>query len=694
MSFQNPPGPQPDGLRKIAQRGSVQGNTWTLSNLPAGRYYWSVQAVDTALAGSPFAADASFEVLPFDFGDAPDSYLTLDASGGPKHLVGNTLFLGALPPDTDTNGFGDGTDDALPGDAADDDNEGSTPDDEDALATPLVLDVTATTFRLDLPLANTTGSDANLVGWIDFDGSGMFEPDEAATVVVADNATTATLTWTNVGGTGPDIVAGSTYARFRLTTDAITAGDVGDAANDGEVEDHLVDIVSADIALEKLVSVDRGTTFVDADLLPGPTLVSTGAAPEFRYEVTLGAGNVDLSGVTVTDSVLGPIAGPASGDDGDNILEAGETWIYLATGTWMAGQNTNTGTASGDFTDDVGNTNSPNDTDANGFGDGTDDVPAGDAADDDNEGIAPDDEDALAATLALNLAASTFILDLPVHNSTGAAANLVGWIDFDGDGMFDPDEAATAVVADSATTATLTWTDVGFSGPDIAPGDTFARLRITTDPPPGPTLVSTGAAPQFRYEVTLGGGNVDLTDVTVTDSVLGAIAGPADGDDGDNILEAGETWVYLAPGSWTAGQNTNTNTGTARGVFRDDAGNIVPPTANDDANYFGASRHRYREVRLRRRRKYVRRCGFAAGTDTSFHWRVAPVSLRGDSWHWQRRSEQRDRHRLGVGRGCRTGRRRRWRQHLGSRRDVGLPGHRNLVGRPEHQHSDGHRRLH
>ena len=45
------------------------------------------------------------------------------------------------------------------------------------------------------------------------------------------------------------------------------------------------------------------------------------------------------------------------------LLEPGETWVYLATGTWAAGQNTNTGTASGSFTDDAPNVGSDNATD-------------------------------------------------------------------------------------------------------------------------------------------------------------------------------------------------------------------------------------------------------------------------------------------------------------------------------------------
>ncbi|GAK55680.1 fibronectin type III domain protein [Candidatus Vecturithrix granuli] len=56
-----------DGWRKIAAIGPVQKNgaayTWTLHGLVPGQtYYWSVQAVDTALAGSPWATEAQFFV--------------------------------------------------------------------------------------------------------------------------------------------------------------------------------------------------------------------------------------------------------------------------------------------------------------------------------------------------------------------------------------------------------------------------------------------------------------------------------------------------------------------------------------------------------------------------------------------------------------------------------------------------------
>ncbi len=56
----------PDGLRKVAGRGHVQGTSWTLTGLiPGATYYWSVQAVDTALAGGHFATEGSFTTVKF-----------------------------------------------------------------------------------------------------------------------------------------------------------------------------------------------------------------------------------------------------------------------------------------------------------------------------------------------------------------------------------------------------------------------------------------------------------------------------------------------------------------------------------------------------------------------------------------------------------------------------------------------------
>jgi predicted nucleotidyltransferase len=49
------------GFRIIAQRGPIQGLT-AVYTIPSGIYYWTVQAVDTAFAGSPFAIEQTFTI--------------------------------------------------------------------------------------------------------------------------------------------------------------------------------------------------------------------------------------------------------------------------------------------------------------------------------------------------------------------------------------------------------------------------------------------------------------------------------------------------------------------------------------------------------------------------------------------------------------------------------------------------------
>ena len=51
------------GVRFVSRRGNVGHNTsWALRGLPAGAYYWSVQAVDQTYSGGMFTPEASFTV--------------------------------------------------------------------------------------------------------------------------------------------------------------------------------------------------------------------------------------------------------------------------------------------------------------------------------------------------------------------------------------------------------------------------------------------------------------------------------------------------------------------------------------------------------------------------------------------------------------------------------------------------------
>src|SRR5262249_29512913 len=76
----------------------------------------------TALASSGFNFTSEFSqcfpplsTVPTDFGDAPDSYKTIDSSGGPKHTIINGFHLGSAV-DAESDGqpsataLGDGSD--------------------------------------------------------------------------------------------------------------------------------------------------------------------------------------------------------------------------------------------------------------------------------------------------------------------------------------------------------------------------------------------------------------------------------------------------------------------------------------------------------------------------------------------------------------------------------------------------------
>jgi len=50
------------GFRRLPQLGNAQERHFSALNLPPGSYFWSVQSVDSAFAGSPFAREASFVI--------------------------------------------------------------------------------------------------------------------------------------------------------------------------------------------------------------------------------------------------------------------------------------------------------------------------------------------------------------------------------------------------------------------------------------------------------------------------------------------------------------------------------------------------------------------------------------------------------------------------------------------------------
>ncbi|MEQ8786972.1 MAG: FG-GAP-like repeat-containing protein [Pirellulaceae bacterium] len=228
MAFQAGDGfSQTDGLRKIAERGLVQGASYTLAGLlPGQTLYWSVQAIDASLAGGAFAVEASVSFTNFtDFGDAPDSYQTTLAADGARHANTGVRLGAQRDGETDAvaplDGHGDGAD-------------------EDGVSIPALalggLPIIAVTI-------NGSAGDARLYGWIDFNGDDDFDDageqiaDGTGAFENLDNGVViASLTMPGAGFTG------DTFARFRVSTEAGLS--FSGPADDGEVEDYAIEILA------------------------------------------------------------------------------------------------------------------------------------------------------------------------------------------------------------------------------------------------------------------------------------------------------------------------------------------------------------------------------------------------------------------------------------------------------------------
>ncbi|MCR9132811.1 MAG: DUF2341 domain-containing protein [bacterium] len=170
-----------------------------------------------------------------DFGDADATYGTeYDGSGVPPafHLLNNgspnLVFLGAGV-DGDGNGIPTANSNG-------DDTESSTiggGDDEDAIS--LLADINTAQTTYQTTLVCTDGGFVS--GWIDFDQSGSFDPNEFAKTVCSSGS--ATLTWTGISG----LVTGTTAARFRIASSQAQVAVPTGFAFDGEVEDFNINII-------------------------------------------------------------------------------------------------------------------------------------------------------------------------------------------------------------------------------------------------------------------------------------------------------------------------------------------------------------------------------------------------------------------------------------------------------------------
>ncbi|MEI3791241.1 MULTISPECIES: GEVED domain-containing protein [unclassified Chryseobacterium] len=177
-----------------------------------------------------------------DYGDVPGSYENgIPASHTnsiiPELTIGSTidyeLTNNAVAPGADNNGTnGDGAD-------------------EDGIVTPQTI-TSGAPFTLTVPINTTVTGTKNLYAWIDINGDGIFNGNEAATVsasVTAGTTSNFTLTWNSTNASASVVSAGKTYVRLRLSGTALTNSNsanavlidtrsFGQGVDEGEIEDY------------------------------------------------------------------------------------------------------------------------------------------------------------------------------------------------------------------------------------------------------------------------------------------------------------------------------------------------------------------------------------------------------------------------------------------------------------------------
>ena len=195
-----------------------------------------------------------------DFGDAPDSYLTTLASGGPSHGLATGLSLGV---EIDRDSDGEPSVDALG-----DDNQGrldfsgNVVDDEDGVNQTSALGP-GSVGSIEVTTTNESGTSAFLTGWIDFNADGDFAD---AGEQIIDDLLVGTAVSNLTFNVPADAAVGETFARFRYSQSA-GLGFGGDA-DSGEVEDYQFVITgSGEIADDDVFSVSRNSQANVLDVL-------------------------------------------------------------------------------------------------------------------------------------------------------------------------------------------------------------------------------------------------------------------------------------------------------------------------------------------------------------------------------------------------------------------------------------------
>ncbi|WP_158599226.1 hypothetical protein, partial [Methanohalophilus sp. RSK] len=342
------------------------------------------------------------------------------------------------------------------------------------------------------------------------------------------------------------------------------------------------------------IDIEKSTNGDDADTPTGP-FIPVGDDVEWVYNVT-NTGNIPLANITVTDD-KGVTAVYQSGDDGDNILQTDEVWIYNATGISVAGQYKNNATVTGEYglitvTDEDPShyfgVNSSIDIEKATNGEDAD-TPTGPYVT-----VGGD----VVWTYNVTNTGNSNLTDIMVQDNMGVTPSYVSG-DTNDDLVMEPGEVwmynatGTAEEGQYANLGNVTGTDPTEADvTDEDPSHYFGSTPLIdiekstngddADTPTGP-FIPVGDDVEWVYNVT-NTGNVNLSSIDVQDNITGVTPAYLSGDTNDDgIMEPGEVWMYNATGIAEEGQYANLGnvTGTP------EVGENV--TDEDPSHYFGST---------------------------------------------------------------------------------------------------------
>ena len=329
--------------------------------------------------------------------------------------------------------------------------------------------------------------------------------------------------------------------------------------------------VTGDDPEDNPVSDDTPPVTVPSDQSPNITVTKSATESNYskvgdilNYTITVSnSGNVTIDNVVVSDTKAD--AGSlsyVSGDDGDNLLQVGEEWIYSAIHTVTqsdldAGSFVNVASVTGDdpednpVSDDTPPVTVPSDQSPN--------ITVTKSA---TESSYSKVGDVLNYTITVSNSGNVTIDNVVVSDTKADAGSLSYVSGDDGDNLLQVGEEWIYSAIHTVTQSDL---DVGsFVNVASVTGDDPEDNPVSDDTPPvtvpsdqSPNITVTKSATEssyskvgdvLNYTITVSNsGNVTIDNVVVSDTKADAGSlSYVSGDDGDNLLQVGEEWIYSA----------------------------------------------------------------------------------------------------------------------------------------------------